>query len=440
MSLVERFSAHLSGLELPAGRVLVAVSGGPDSVALLDLLVRSQESHRFELIVGHLDHGIDPLSGRVAARVRSLAAYHGLQIEAGQLRLGAAATETIARDHRYAWLEETRVRSGCGLIFTAHHADDQVETVLMRVLAGSGPAGLTGMAVRHGNLVRPLLPFHRHELEEHLGWAGLTAWIDPANSDPRHLRSWIRAELLPRLRDRIPQVEANLARLAAQAALNRSAWDAVLDALPGIDVRQEGQAISVAATPLGNYDSDLTQATILAIARRAGFTLGPTRARRVLGLLRSGSSGDRVPLGEQWTAELTFGRLRFYRSEREPLPLMQALEGSAGVASWGRWQFRWEREIAPERQERTGLTAWFTSDPLTVRTWAPGEKVRPLGGTGRQLLVRCFQEARVPRSSRGSWPIVSGNEGILWVPGVCRADARIPFGGMEALRVDAQYA
>jgi len=440
MSLVQRFSAHLAGLDVPAGRVLVAVSGGPDSVALLDLLMHSRERHGLAPIVAHLDHGIDPASGEVAKRVGSLAASHGLPFELGQLDLGSSATETLARERRYAWLEETRSRTGSDFIFTAHQADDQVETVLMRVLAGSGPAGLAGMAATQGRLVRPLLPFRRVDLEEHLQSAGLTAWLDPANSDPRHLRSWIRAELVPLARSRVPELAANLQRLAHQAAADRAAWDAVLDLLPGLDLRAERDAISVAATPLGEYDSALIQATILSLARRAGLPLGPTRAQRVLRLLRSGSSGDRVPLGERWTAELSFGRLRLHRVEVQSFLPAQSLEGSEGSVSWGRWQFQWTRAIAPERQERAGLSAWFIPDALTVRAWGPGDKLKPLGGNGRRLIVRCFQEARVPRSSRGSWPVLSGYEGVLWVPGVCRADARIPPAGMEALRVDAQYA
>src|SRR3954464_9298367 len=199
MSLVQRFSAHLAGLEVPAGRVVVAVSGGPDSVVLLDLLMRSRETHGLELVVAHLDHGIDSASGEVANRVGSLAASLGLPFEPGELRLGSSATETVARERRYAWLEETRLRTGSDLIFTAHQADDQVETVLMRVLAGSGPAGLAGMAARQGRLVRPLLPFRRAELEEHVQSAGLEPWLDPANSDVRHQRSWIRTDVLPML-------------------------------------------------------------------------------------------------------------------------------------------------------------------------------------------------------------------------------------------------
>jgi tRNA(Ile)-lysidine synthase len=440
MTLLERFRAHLSSLDLPAGAALVAVSGGPDSVVLLDLLVQTRSLHGHPLMVAHVDHGIHPESGLVAQRVRSLAGSYALPIEMEELQLDPSASETVARERRYAWLEAARVRTGASFIFTAHHADDQVETVLMRVLAGSGPAGLAAMVVRQGRVVRPLLPFRRAELEEHLRSAGLRAWLDPANADPRHLRSWIRGELLPLLRSRVSGVDANLERLARQAGANRAAWDAVLDSLSGLDLQVEMAGISVAATPLADYDSALTQATILTLARRAGCPLGPARAGRVLTLLRDGFTGDRVPLGGSWTAELSFGRLRLFRADQENLPIPWSLEGTEGAAAWGRWRFRWEKAIAPERQERSGLSAWFTLAPLTVRGWTPGDKVRPLGGRGRRLIVRCFQEARVPRSSRCSWPVLTGSDDVLWVPGICRADARVPAGGMEALRVDAQHS
>jgi tRNA(Ile)-lysidine synthase len=440
MTLLERFKAHVASVELGGGRVLVAVSGGPDSLVLLDLLVQSQAQHGLELVVAHLDHGINPESGRVAERVRSLAASYHLPVELEHLSLGPTASETVARERRYRWLESTRTRIGARFVFTAHHADDQVETVLMRVLAGSGPAGLSGMAPRQGTLVRPLLPFRRLELEEHLQSSGLLPWVDPANSDPRHLRSWIRTELLPALRARLPEAESNLERLARQAAADRAAWDAVLDTLPGLDLRREPDGISVAASPLEDYDSALIQATILALARRVGCPLGPARASRVLSLLCGGSSGNRVPLGEHWTAELTFGRLRMSRvADDQPFPPW-SLAGLQGAGVWGRWQFRWEKATAPERQDRTGWTAWFLLDDIMVRAWAPGDKLKPLGGSGRRLVVRCFQEARVPRSSRGSWPVLAHSGEILWVPGVCRSDARVPAGGVEALRVDAQYA
>lgn len=440
MSLLERFRESLRSLELPGGTALVAVSGGPDSVALLDLLAQTRQVHAWDLVVAHADHGIHPESGKVAEQVRALATSYGFPFETEQLGLGASAGETLARARRYAWLEEVRLRVGAALIFTAHHADDQVETVLMRVLSGSGPAGLAGMAPVRGKLVRPLLPFSHAELVRHVYEQDLQVWLDPANSDPRHLRSWIRARLLPQLRERLPGVDASMQRVSRQAASDRAAWDAILELLPGLDLRAENEGISVAAASLGNYDSALTQAVILALARRVGCRLGPSRIGRVLDLLHGGLSGTRVPLGATWTAELDFGRLCLSPTALEPTVEPWPLANQRGEGTWGRWKFRWEPATAPGRQDRVGLSAWFTPDPLTVRRWMPGEKLRPLGATGRRLVVRCFQEVRVPRSRRGSWPVLAQSNDVLWIPGVCRSGIRLPAEGTEALRVDAEYA
>ena len=130
--------------------LVAGVSGGADSVALLRLLIALAPRLRLGLVVAHFDHGIHPASGRVAEAVRALAASYRLACEEGRGELGAAAGETLARASRYTWLETTRVRLGAAFVFTAHHADDQVETVLMRALRGSGPAGLAGMAARRG--------------------------------------------------------------------------------------------------------------------------------------------------------------------------------------------------------------------------------------------------------------------------------------------------
>jgi len=440
MAITATFRNHLASLGLPAGRALVAVSGGPDSVALLDLLVQTRNTHGLDLVVAHVDHGIHPDSSRVAEQVRALGASYRLPVQVGRLALGPGAGETRARAERYEWLEALRASLGARVIFTAHHAGDQVETVLMRVLAGTGPAGLAAMPPMRGHLIRPLLSFAREDLSLHLKEAGLTAWHDPANSDSRHLRSWIRTDLLPALRQRLPRIDANLLRLSQQAGRDRAAWDAVLDALPELDVRIENEAISVAAPSVGGYDSPLVQAVILAAARRVGCQLGPSRVGRVLALLKSGTSGARVPLGGDWTAELAFGRLRLGREVQAAGQGEWPVEGQNGQGSWGRWRFRWSRATVPEQQDRAALTAWFTPEPVTVRAWSPGEKLKPLGGTGRRLVVRCFQEVRVPRSRRCSWPVLAQNQRIIWIPGVCRSDVELPSRGTEALRVDAEYA
>ena len=92
------------------------------------------------------------------------------------------------------------------------------------------------------------------------------------------------------------------------------------------------------------------------------------------------------------------------------------------------------------QQERAAGSAWFTLDPVTVRGWEAGEKLKPLGGQGRRLVVRCFQEERVPRSRRESWPVLIQGDDLIWIPGVCRSALRLPAPGTASLRVDAQYA
>jgi tRNA(Ile)-lysidine synthase len=439
MDLPERFRAHLASLSLPSGPAVVAVSGGLDSIVLLELLHRTGSPGR-ELVVAHADHGIHPASAAVARSVATFAAGLGLRCEVEPLDLGAGTGETSAREARYGWLFSLRERLGAALIFTAHHADDQAETVLMRALEGSGPGGLAGIAAVSGVLVRPLLPFRRGELARYARGRGLPVWVDPANSDPAHLRSWLRCDLLPAIRKRLPDVDDRLRRLAVHAARERAALEVVLDLLPGLEPRAEEGGISVAAAPLAAYDSALAQTVIIAAARRAGFPMGPGRAARAWRLAVAGVSGREVALGGGWRAELAFDRLRIVRSAGEPVRLVLPLAGRRGEARWGGWRIAWRPDTAPDRQDRSSHTAWFSADGLVVRSWLPGDKVRPLAGAGRRLVVRCFQDARVPRRSRAEWPVLAAPDAVVWIPGVCRSDALLPPAGAEALRVDVEHA
>ena len=438
MTLVDRFRAHLASLSLQPGRAIVAVSGGPDSMALLDLLARTHADHRLELAVAHVDHGIHPASSQARRAVERAALDRGLPFDAEVLELGAVATETAARVARYAALERIRVRRAADWILLAHHADDQVETVLMRVLRGSGPAGLAGMSARRGRLVRPLLPFRREELAQYLRDGGIAAWTDAANADPRHLRSWIREDVLPRIQERLVDVRGALESVGRQASRNREAWRQVLDQLPGLDVEQEASGISVAAPVLAGYDSELATEIVRTLGRQAGCVIGEVRAERLLALARGGESGRSVPLGAGWRGELAFGRLRIV-PDTGLAPSPVSLSGHAGELRWGRWRLRVRQAAAPERQERRGMTAWFADPELTVRGPRAGERLAPLGGRGRRLLVRCFQDAQVPRGERGSWPVLEVAGTAIWVPGVCRAAALIPPAGSEAWRVDVTH-
>ena len=439
MTLEARFERVVASLGLPPGPALVAVSGGPDSLALLDLLVGSPAARGLALHVAHADHGIHPASAAVAEAVRQAAQRHGLPVHVEQLGLGAAASETTARAARYQWLTRLADALDADLIFTAHHQDDQVETILMRVFKGSGPAGLAGMALRRGRLVRPLLPFRREELAEHMRGREYLTWDDPANQDPRHVRSWLRTEVLPVLRRRIPDLERRILALGRQAAAQRLGWDQLLERLPGIDLQRTCDEVSVAASPLHGYDSSVLRALLGALGRRAGCLIGPSRAARLERLLAGGRSGAVAELGSGFAAELSFGRLRLFRSPSIPAVWEPVrLSGAEGRLELGGWVFAWRREQAPERLDRNAGSSWFIEDSYWLRPWRPGDRIRPLGGTGRRLVVRCMQDARIARSRRAAWPILESAGGPVWVPGVCRSAEQVPAPGALALRIDAQ--
>ena len=443
MDLIAHLTTTLDRLRLPAGPALVAVSGGPDSVALLDLLVRTRDHHKLDLVVVHADHGIHPESAEVARRVEQLAGAYGLRVVTGQLHLGAGyvyPTETAARTARHGWLRQVAAREGAKVVFLAHHADDQAETVLLRELKGSGVAGLRGMDLRRGFLVRPLLGVPRALLRDYLAEQGIAFWEDPANADMRHLRSWLRVEILPRLRERVPAIDRHLRRTARDSARNADAWSALLRQLPELEYREDGNGPSIASAALATYEPPLAEMIVRTLARLAGGVVGPRAARRVAQLVRGGVSGKYAQLGAGWVAELSFGRLMVRPEHPSGTLTPVSLAGERGETAWAGWRVSWHREPAPSTQARGGFTAWFLPDALALRPWRRGDRIAPLGGTGRRLAVRCFQDARVPAGRRARWPMLDAGGRLVWIPGVCRSTDLLPPEGAEALRVDVHVA
>ncbi|HKP27881.1 MAG TPA: tRNA lysidine(34) synthetase TilS [Gemmatimonadales bacterium] len=421
-----RFAKHLAGLNLEPGPVVVAVSGGPDSLALLHLMREVASS--FELIVAHVDHGIHPESAKVAAEVGRAAAHLNLSFEMVSLALGPDASETRAREARYRWLRDL-ARKRKAWLFTAHHRDDQVETVLMRVLKGSGPAGLAGIATVSGRLVRPLLPFGRDEIRAWLSSLGVSGWDDPANQDPKHLRSWLRNQLIPAAREHVAALDQRLLGLAGQAATDRLAWDAVVELL-GIEVEREGEGFRFDARSLRGKPDALISTVFQAVARRHGLVFGARSAGRVTRMIELHHSGRSVDLTDGWEARFDFGRVSVrmapFTEPAEPSAL--TIRGESGADEWDGWQVTWSPGVPAERQERVTSVAWLEPSTYTIRAWRPGDRIRPLGGVGSRLVVRCMQDVRLARAERSGWPVVERDRELIWVPQVCRSTEAIPRG------------
>lgn len=438
VSLPPRFVAHLEARRLfrEPGLALLAVSGGPDSLALLDLMA-TLPGRRVELCVVHVDHGIHPESARVASRVAELArSRYGLETVTGRLDLGPGAGETTARAARYEFLREIQHERGGRWLVTAHHADDQAETVLLRLLKGSAPAGLAGIPERGPRgLVRPLLSFTRDELAAHVAALGLSPFMDPANADERHDRSWLRERVLPVLAARLgDRARASLVQVASHAHRELRAWDAVLEALPGLDVKVENGFVSVARGPLHHYDKALAGRILRAAARRAGIRVGPRLAERLAAFASQAESGRRMDVGEHVVAEIAFDRLLIGSSS--PTPDSRHLTPSSGALRFGSFALRWQPDRAPERLSRDGWTTWIAPNGIAVRAPESGDRLVPLYGMGRREVTKLLMEARVARRDRAGWPVLVKGTEPIWVPGVCRGAAALPEPGTNALRVD----
>jgi tRNA(Ile)-lysidine synthase len=438
-SLPERLREHLRATSLfpETGLALLAVSGGADSLALLDLLASLAPELGLSLLVAHADHGILPQSAEIAERVRRVARErYGLETVAGALALGPGTGETRARIARYRFLRRVQAERGARYVATAHHADDQVETVLLRLLRGSAPAGLAGIPARGPRgLVRPLLPFRRAELAAHVAALGMPAFEDPANADLRHTRSWVRRRLLPAIEERLGAEAARaLLSVARHAAEDVRAWDALLDALPGLDFAVESGRVEVARGVLSGYDNVLTGRILRAACRRAELHLPPGAALRLARFAARAASGRRLPLGDDLVAETAFDRLVITREAVAPPSC--ALAGETGEVTFGRHVVRWRTEPAPARITREGWTSWFPGGALVLRVPESGERLVPLGGAGRRKVARLLMEAQVPRGDRARWPVVVQGGVPLWIPGVCRGAAAVPGPGTQSVRVD----
>ncbi len=438
-SLRQRVLDHVRGRRLfpEPGIALLAVSGGPDSVAMLDLLAGMSSELGLELVVGHVDHGILADSQAVAQLVKDVAGRYRVPCRVAALQLGAQASETEAREARYRELRRMQREAGARYLVTGHHLDDQAETVLYRMLRGSGVMGLAGIPERGPNgLVRPLLPFRRSELQR---CVSVETHRDPANEDTRHDRSWLRSRLMPLVVERFGDDAAvRLNDVARSAEREREAWAALLRAIPDLAFRVDGHGVALARAPLQRYDNMLSEALLRALAREAGCVPGAERIAHLLEFVRSGHSGRVFELGQGWEAELSFDRLRIAQvHELDALPAVPAGEGAEGTAHWGRWVFTWRSEPAGLAVRR-GYETWVTPGPMRIRGVAPGDRIRPLGGIGGRKVRRLLMEQRVPFRERAAYPVVERGTHVLWVPGVCRSSSNVPRRGDVALRVEAR--
>ena len=413
--------------------VLVALSGGPDSVALLAALSALVEELHVRVFAAHLNHGLrgaeslrdEQCAAQVAARLGVPCTLHRIT-----LSMSAGNVEERAREARYTFLDQTAHEQGCTKIATGHTRDDQAETVLMRILRGAGLDGLAAIhPVRDGRIIRPLLDCSRAEVLAFLEASGLSYCEDSSNCDRRFLRNRIRHEVLPLLESITPGVRQRLALAASIASAEARHLDDHLAPLLAASVDVADGSLSLRI--LFDVKAGLHGRVIRMWLRQARGHLRSLSAAHVESILRIAvgprpNAQAQLPGRERVVRE--YGRLRF-----EPAPWLppfhaQSLEVGASIALPSGWQIRADVEdtAAALVHDPTQLRCIADADkiefPLTVRAVRRGDRVQPFGMAGHKKLQDLFVDRKVPLRLRRSTPVVESAGEIIWVPGLVRSN------------------
>jgi tRNA(Ile)-lysidine synthase len=452
MTVLERVRLYIEEQTLltPGAAVVVGVSGGPDSLCLLDLLQRLSGEWRLSLHVAHLNHNLRPEAAAEAELVRAEAERRDLPFhtETADVRAHAhhakQSIEEAARHLRYDFLARVARAAEASLIAVAHTADDQAETVLMHFLRGSGLAGLRGMRPKLVSgkwdrdthhlpltIIRPLLLVSRSEVEAYCAERGLRPVHDPTNADTTYFRNRLRHELLPELETYNPNIRAALGRMAEVAAGEHELLGEVVEALwkriarAGLQVEFDRERWLTLTVPeqrallrraihyLRAAERDVDFAPLeraVRFSRRAG----PGRRCEVLGGLQL-----------KITAAAIILRDEHYQPVRAETPLLDERGQLAPE-----WRFIAEH-LAPGAWSLADATAWrvyvdaaLLAGPLHVRGRFPGDRFQPLGLGGHRVKLSDFMiNAKVDEALRDRWPLVVCGEDIVWVAGL-RVDER----------------
>lgn len=421
-------------------RLLIAFSGGPDSTALLwglaRLLEKRHEKLHEKLHAAHLDHRLDSDSPRRAAAARRLAAEIDVPLTVETLPDAATdrqseSLEAFARRQRYGFLSRLRENLGAHWVVTAHHADDQAETVLLRMLFGSGIEGLGAMPRTRGHLARPLLDLRRHSLTTAIADAGLRSVEDPTNRDPRTPRNFVRRNLLPVLERQDPKIVRRLCQLAERTrganrrierllvALLRpyASYEPLTGKIRGAKIDRD--AFESLPLPLKTFALALLHRTA-----SAGYPAGsPARAELLRQLSRRVAVG--CDCGDGWRWEADADALRVVKSASSPGEFTYTLDapGSVEIRELG-LSFRFARgPVAPWMFEgatrRAGLSGVdLGTRRLLVRNRRAGDRIQPLGSQVRRSLKDLLIDRRVPKRERDRLPLLVIDDEIAWVPGV----------------------
>jgi tRNA(Ile)-lysidine synthase len=403
MSTAALDAARSSGLIQAGEPLLVMLSGGADSICLLDVALRLGADVR----ALHVNYRLRDDADDDEQHCRDLCGRLGVELLVERAEITDDGNlHALARAERYRLAE----RHASGDYAAAHTASDQAETILYRLAVSPGRRALLGMEPRRGPLVRPLLDATRGDTEAHCRAHGLEWREDPSNRDPRFARARVRHGLLADLADVAPHAERTIAETASQLRDEADVLDvAVAEALDRL-----GGGPAVEAAALAALGPALARLVLRRLAERelgASRSMSRAEADAILGLATGGSRS--LDLGQGLRAIAEYGTVRFRVGDdaAAPGPVTLAVPGGARFGEW-------TVEARAGGGGEVELLAEALGAAVTVRGWRDGDRMRPLGLGGSKSLQDLFTDRKVPRALRRSLPIVEADGEIAWVAGV----------------------
>ena len=404
--------------------LLLAVSGGLDSMVLLHAMARVARSRI--AAVATYDHGTGVAATEAVGHVTRTAEALALPVVTDVMAAAAGPTssrEAEWRRARYHFLRTSARAFGARLV-TAHSEDDQIETVLMRVMRGSGARGLAGLYAP-SDVRRPFLGIRRSTLEGYARDAGVEWREDPTNGSREFLRNRVRHDLLPALRHADPALEHALLAIARRSAAWRADLASAVDSRLSI-ARPDGTSIAVARTELSGHDRGSLSIMWSEIASRVGLALDRRGTHRVASFIMNRPVAGSVQLSGGWCVEAT--RDAFVLRRRPANAPNELVLPEHGEVQWGSFRFRAvEGDRMPGAVTVDAGSVWqadVSSGPRhVVRRWMAGDRLAPEGGRRRRRVKRYLTEAGVRGLDRPEWPVVVAGADVVWIPGVRRSNA-----------------
>ncbi len=411
--------ARATGLLGPGRPVVVLLSGGRDSVCLLDVAVTIAGPAAVSAL--HVNYGLRPAAAADEAHCRALCERLGVALHVHAATAPAAGNlQAWARDQRYAVAAGIALGRGAD-VAAGHTATDQVETVLYRLAASPGRRALLGMRPREGRLIRPLLAVARAETAAHCEARGLTWRDDASNADPSFARNRARAGLVPALRELHAAAEANVLRTLEVLREEAAVLDELVDGVLGRDR-------SLAADRLATLAPALRRLVLQRLADRAAGGTAPAVGARVGEVLALAAAGGthHLDLGGGLRATIVYGELLVERGAAgaaRPAPAAAAIAVPVGGrVAWAGGELTCERGPDLPVCDGTLDAAAVGAAALEVRAWRPGDRMRPLGLAGSRSLQDLFTDRKVRREDRPQIPVVLAGGEIAWVPGVATGE------------------